>query len=135
MNKKDMTRTSILKARDGFMFTNSTLAQIVGVTEKDVSNVTLELAKAGALLKEKQPDGTHKFIVNANVTQLYFAKHPISGKDRLLAKPGGDVREALIAEPVKRNKPRTPFIRAIDDEIHAMETKIRHLKKWRREYE
>ena len=120
LNKKDIVRTELLKAKDGEGFTIESLARTCAVNEKDVSNVVTELRKNGSLSFEVV-NKKHVYTVIKNTLQLWFAKHPIGNK------PAPET-------PETRKSPRSSLVIAIDMEIKSYEHKIKKLKEFRRMY-
>ena len=131
MNKKDIIRTRILKLHDGILVTQSWLADKCGVTEKDVSNVTRELCKAGGLERVHDADGL-RFKVNANAITMWFAKQPIGRIKRKKTVHTAGTTDAMFAAP--RHKNRTPVQIALDNERAEYVLKIKRIDQIRKEF-
>jgi len=135
LNKKDKVRTAILQSRDGYAFSHAGMAERLMVDIKAVSNVTAELVRTGALKREQRKVAGRNvwyYIVDANATALWFAKNPI-GQRPVINKPKA-VAPATPATKQTRRKARSPLVIGIDNEIAALERKLKRLHTLRKEF-
>ena len=128
MNKKDTVRAYLKNVRKNYQFTVISLAVELDIKAKDVQNVAGELLKHGGVSRIKQPDSTMLYTVDPNATALYFAKHPISGKDRKSPNPA----PVNTTAPTRRNRPAV--VRALDAESHELELRLKEIAVVRKRY-
>lgn len=147
MTKKDIVRSHLDKLVDKANFNLRSVAAFLGagVEVKDVSNVVAEYKAEGRVTDEVRPGDKHKTYTVVGNVNAPLAKKAANGKpiktkqDSADAyqetEPQFDKRLHKTVTPAPRRKVRSPLVRAIDDEIKALEGKIKDLRRVRKDYE
>lgn len=124
INKKDQVRNHLLKMANNSTFTLSSLASDIGVSTKDVNNVTSQMVKHGVFTREVN-NKIHTYTVDSNAVALYSAEHN---------KKPAPVVQPIPTKPVKKAKRRSACVMEIDNRIAELQVKISQLKLIRREF-
>ena len=131
MTKKDKVREYLDSLKDKDQFNIRSVAALLKVEAKDVSNALKEYTADGRIQGEVKPgDRGMTYTAIGNVKAAVALK-------TLFPKPKANVTgTSVISAPQKaRAKRRSPFVMAIDTEIKSLEDRICLLRKTRKEFE
>lgn len=127
-SKKGKVRAWVQNLQDSTHFSHDSAAIELGVTAKDVSNVTRELVKGGGVLRV-QDGRTIRWRVNSNAIAAYYAKYPTGVAPKLTVIP-----ELMRIPQPKRRSNRSSLAIAIDTEIKELKDKVKRLEQLRKEF-